>query len=293
VVWVDRQGHEEPIPVPAAAYTVPRLSPDGVRLALDVRGQENHVWIWDFARQTSTRFSINRDGESYPVWTADGQRLVFSSDTPTPAGLFWQAADGTGMAERLWTTPEYVFLSAVSRDSSWVVFTGGGDLMALSLRGDRQVRPLVQTPYLEINGDLSPDGRWLAYQSDESGQFEIYVRPFPDVNAGRWKVSTGGGARPLWSRNGAELFYLTGARYPGPSGALMSVRVKRETTWTADPPTKLFDGDYVSPVVGRTYDASANGQRFVMIKPTDEAAHPSVIVVQNWDQELKRLVPTR
>ena len=291
VVWVDRQGHEEPIDAPTGAYDAPALSPDGTRLALETRGQEIHIWIWSLARQTLTRFTFARGTEAYPRWTPDGRRLVFASNVPTPPGLFWQPADGTGAAERLTRNRDFPFLSAVSRDSSQIVFSENGDLMVASLRGERQARPLLQTPFNEMNGDISPDGRWLAYQSNESGQFEIYVRPFPDVNSGRWQVSTGGGTRPLWARNGQELFYLAGAGNQGPSGALMSVHVKREASWTADTPTKLFEGGYVSPINGRTYDVSASGQRFVMIKPASEAAPPSIIVVQHWLDELNVKVP--
>ena len=154
------------------------------------------------------------------------------------------------------------------------------------------VRPLVQTTFNELNGEISPDGRWVAYQSNESGQDEIYVRPFPDANSGRWLISTGGGTRPLWARSGKELFYL------GPSGAVMSAAVEGGSTFRAGNPTRLFEGRYFMSATsaGRTYDVSPDGQRFLMIKVgdgADETAAPaSLIVVQNWFEELKRLVPT-
>ena len=146
----------------------------------------------------------------------------------------------------------------------------------------------------ELNAEISPDGRWLAYQSNESGRPEVHVRPFPDVNSGHWQISTDGGIRPLWARNGRELFYST------PTGALMRVAVQGGPSFTADRPTRLFEGlyfDYAqtggSP--GRTYDVSPDGKRFLMIKEGREAngTPPSIVVVQNWTEELKRLVPTR
>jgi len=155
-----------------------------------------------------------------------------------------------------------------------------------------EVQPLIQTPFAERNGDVSPDGRWLVYESDESGQFEIYVRPFPDVMGGRWQVSTGGGTRPLWARNGQELFYLA------PTGALMRVGVERGPTWTATAPAQLAGGRYFAAAgnPGRTYDVSPDGRRFLMIKvggESDQTAPPSIVVVQNWVEELKRLVPAK
>ena len=172
--------------------------------------------------------------------------------------------------------------------------------MVLPLTGDRRVQPLVQTPFNELNGDISPDGRWLAYQSDESGQREIYARPFPDVSGGKWQISTNGGTRPLWARNGQELFYLATNRA---AAALMSVRIDRGTTWAPGTPTKLFEGRYFFndglriTGDGRTYDASPDGQRFLMIKlgsgSDQTATPPTLVVVLNWSEELKRLVPPK
>jgi Tol biopolymer transport system component len=150
----------------------------------------------------------------------------------------------------------------------------------------------VQTGFNELNADISPDGRWFAYQSNESGENEIFVRPFPNAGGGRWLISTGGGMQPRWARDGQELFYLA------PTGTLMSVRIQRGSTFAATTPTKLFEGPYYRGAganLGRTYDVSPDGQRFLMIKQggSDQAAVPAQInVVQHWTEELKRLVPT-
>ena len=157
----------------------------------------------------------------------------------------------------------------------------------------RRIQPLLETPANERNGVVSPPGgRWLAYESDSSGRFEIYVRPFPDVSAGQWLISTGGGTRPVWAPNGHELFYLA------PDGAIMAVRVHpRGGAWSADSPAKVFAGSYATgaPVSGRNYDISPDGKRFLMIKEASSQARqapPQIVVVQNWLEELKRLVPT-
>jgi serine/threonine-protein kinase len=185
----------------------------------------------------------------------------------------------------------------VSPDGRFVIFTEtapttANDVMQMTLDGTRRVTPLVQTPFVEQDGIVSPDGRWLAYEANDSGRIEISVRPFPEVNGGRWQVSTAGGTRPLWAPSGQELFYIS------PTGALMRVGVQRGPSWAATTPTQLVKEGYATLAggnFGRTYDIAPDGQRFLMIKDagTDQtAAPPSLIVVQHWDQELKRLVPT-
>jgi serine/threonine-protein kinase len=278
----------------------PRLSPDGSRAALFAVDQEADIWLWDLNRTTLTRVTFDGGLDLYPVWTADGRRLIFSSERAGSRNLFWQAADGTGGAERLTESSNLQNAVSVSPDGTRLIFTEAAqktrdDVMQVLLDGTRRVTPLVQSPFNERNGVISPDSRWLAYEADDSGQPEIYVRPYPDVNSGHWQVSTVGGTRPLWARNGQELFYLSLA------GVLMRVSVERGESWAATAPTMLFktDGYFMIPGgnPGRTYDISADGQRFLMIKqgggPGQSATPPSLIVVQNWTEELKRLVPTR
>jgi serine/threonine-protein kinase len=167
--------------------------------------------------------------------------------------------------------------------------------MLLPLQGERRLAPLVQTPFREMNAEISPDGRLIAYQSAESGRDEIYVRPFPNVNEGRWQVSTGGGIRPLWARSGQELFYITSA-----DDAVMSTAISGTPAFKSSNPTKVFDTSAYSTGrqtanLGRTYDVSPDGRRFLMIKQAGDqtAARPQILVVQNWTEELKRRVPSR
>jgi serine/threonine-protein kinase len=151
----------------------------------------------------------------------------------------------------------------------------------------------VQSPFAERNGVVSPDGRWLAYEANDSGRVEVYVRPFPEVNSGHWQVSTTGGTRPLWAPSGQELFYVA------PTGALMRVGVERAPSWAATTPTFLVKERFPSLNThnGRTYDISSDGQRFLLIKEDggseQTAAPPQIIVVQHWTEELKRLVPIK
>ena len=297
LVWVDRTGKEEPVAAPPRAYQHPRLSPDGTRVALCSIDQENDLWIWDLRRATLTRLTLDPGTDWFPVWTPDGRRIIFSSNRGGAFNLWWQAADGTGAAERLTTSSNAQFVTGITPDGTAVIFneqtkTMGNDLLQLALDGTRRVTPLLQTKFDERNGIVSPDGRWLAYESNSSGPFEIYVRPFPNVGGGQWQVSTAGGRQPLWARSGKELFYF------GADGALLRVPVEASgATWNAGTPMKLLEGRYYTGTgSGRAYDVSPDGQRFLMIKApgTDaSAAPPALIVVQHWDEELKRLVPTK
>jgi eukaryotic-like serine/threonine-protein kinase len=298
LVWVSRQGQETSIAAPPRAYIYPRIAPDGASVTLASADLEFDLWRWDFGRTTLTRLTFDRAQDSWPAWTPNGRRLIFSSERAGARNLFWQAADGAGAVARLTESPNVQNAVAVSPDGTRLIFTEtapktGEDVMQVELDGTHRVTPLVQTPFVERNGIISPDSRWLAYEANDSGGLEVYVRPFPDVNGGHWQVSTGGGTRPLWARNGQELFYLS------PTGALMRVGVERGRSWAATTPTVLIkEGYFAVPGAnaGRTYDISPDGQRFLLIKSgggSEQAAAPiTLIVVQHFDEELKRLVPT-
>jgi serine/threonine-protein kinase len=299
LVWVNRAGQEQPIATPARPYLFPRLSPDGTRIAVTRQDQERDIWIWDVGRAALTRLTIDPATDQLPIWTADGRRVIFQSNREGGTyNLWWQAADGSGKAERL-TTGEHIQVPiGTSADGTTLIFsevttTTGLDLMRLALDGTRRVTPLLQTQSNELNGELSPDGRWLAYQSDRSGHEEIYLQPYPDTGAGQWEVSTAGGIQPVWARSGKELFYVA------PDGSLMSVVVEANgRTWRAAAPVKLFHGHYDTrgPIPPRMYDVSPDGQRFLMLKPAGSdqpAAAPSITIVQHFAEELKARVPTK
>jgi serine/threonine-protein kinase len=293
LVWVDRQSREEePLGADSHPYIQPRVSPDGTKVAVSTVDERSDIFVWDLARRKLSQLTSDLAPEFSPVWTADSRRLLFFW-AGRASGLFWRPVDGTGEAEELSAGLKgNMQPSGVTLDRRVLLTLGGRDLMVLTLDGTRHVEPLLQTEYTERNGVVSPsDGRWLAYESDSSGRFEIYVRPFPNVSAGRWPITTAGGTRPLWAPNGRELFYVA------PDGALMAVRVdSRAGTWSAGSPTKALEGPYVTVtgLTGRTYDGSPDGKRFLMIKqPANQAVAPQIIAVQNWTEELKRLVPAR
>ena len=315
LVWVDRGGREETIPAAPESYVHPRLSPDGTRLALTFpdKKQNLDIRVWDFATRTWTRVTSEPATDGEAVLTPDGQRLIFTSTRTGAISLFRQAANGTGTAERLLElSRQNSALPALSPDGKQVVLRASESGSSYVLIADLQAaqradesssrgkpRPLVKTQFEEYNAEISPDGRWLAYQSNSSGAYEVYVPPFPEVENGRWTVSTAGGAEPLWSRDGHELFYRA------PSGAVMRVSIAPGSTWKASAPTQLFaatsyalsgSGD-LRITLSRTYDVTPDGQRFLMLKnadaPTQSSDVPRIVIVQNWLEELRRLVPTK
>ncbi len=288
LVWVDRDGREETLAAEPRAYRQPRISPDGGRVAVVLRDPEQDIWIWDFARETLTPLTFAPRSDFYPVWTPDGRRVAFASNRDGKFNLFWKAADGTGTVERLTESENLQFPYAFTPDGRQLVFSEFGEqsvtLGVLSLEGSSE--PLLENEFDEQNGEISPDGLWLAYQSNASGQDEIYVRPFPNVDDGRWPISSGGGTRPLWARDGQELFYLA-------AGAMMAVDVQTEPSFAPGNAEEVFAvRGYFVESVGRTYDISRDGERFLMIKEDAGGESTEFIFVQNWFEELKRLVPT-
>jgi serine/threonine-protein kinase len=296
LVWVDRQGREEPIPAPVRPYFTPQVNPADGRVLVTVADRDVDLWVWEPPRRTLARVTFTPGLDVYPLWTPDGRRVVFSSEREGARNLFWQTADGAGAVERLTRSPNTQYSTAVSPDGSRVIFTetapaSGEDVMQVELTGNHTVTALVQSPFAERNGILSPDGRWLAYEANDSGQVEIYVRPYPHITSGHWQVSTGGGTRPLWSRTGQELFYVS------PPGAIMRVGVGPGATWATTTPSTIVKEGYTTALgafLGRTYDISRDGQRFLVVKiASANVAPPQIIVVQHFDEELKRLVPTK
>jgi serine/threonine-protein kinase len=295
LTWVDRQGRETPIAAPPRAYTYPRLSPDETRVALDIGGSNRDIWIWDLRRESLDLFTLNdASPNALAAWSPDGLRLAFGSARFGVTNLFLQAADGSGAPQRLLDSPQVQVPLSFTPDGRYLVFAEpnpgrGFDQMAVSLDGRRHVIPLLQTAANEESTEVSPSGRWMAYSSDESGQTEVYVRPFPDSDRERWKVSLGGGKQPQWSRDGRELFYLTSA------GAMMAVPVSETPELSLGQPVKLFDDAGFAHITGgRSYDITKDG-RFLITKaqrPSGTSAPGSLVIVHNWFEELKRLVPT-
>ena len=301
LVWVDRNGQESAIAVPARAYIEPRLSPDDTRLAVAVADQEHDIWMWDLKRGGPlARLTSDPSPDGHPIWTADGQRLVFASLRSGAYNLYAQAADGTGIVERLTAGADRHIPAFVRPDGTGIIGT------VIAMQGDIAwfkpatkssesssfgVDRMIHTNAVEFSPDVSPDGRYIAYQLQEPGRSQIVVRPFPQVEDGWWQVSTTGGARPRWARNGRELFYLDEAN------RLTAVQVQTSgRAFVHGSPTTVLETTYAGPFENaHPYDVSADGQRFLMIKQdaTAAAAQTGLTVVLNWFEELKTKVPMR
>jgi serine/threonine-protein kinase len=287
LVWVSRGGAEQVVAAPAHEYRNPRLSPDGRQVAVAVEEQQNQVWLYDVARETLTPLTFEGSHGS-PAWTPDGKRIVFYSTQAGPPNLFWQLADGSGGIGRL-TTSDYIDTpSSWTPDGQVLAFTEttpttGIDIWTLRL-SDRKAQPFVRTPSNEGAPRFSPDRRWLAYVSDESGRDEICLQPYPG-SGGKRQISTEGGNEPAWNGNGRELFYRNGNK-------MMAVEVRTQPGFSAGKPRVLFEGPYVpAPVMFPNYDVTADGQRFLMLKANEQdQAATQIHVVLNWFEELKRRV---
>ena len=291
VVWVDREGDSKPLLDTPGRYSMPRLSPDGQNLAVDNAEGGGDIWTYDLERGVLSRLTFHsaRDGE--PVWTPDSQRIVFDSERGGGLRtLFWKTADGSGETEQLTRGGEGPQLPfSFTPDGKVLAFSEtipktGWDIWTLQLDGDRTPELFLRTDANEFRPVFSPDGGWIAYESDESGRDEIYVRPFP-ASDGKWQISTGGGTAPRWAPDGSELFYLEENR-------MMSVPVTIGTSFQPGTPSVLFTHDNPSGPPP-AYSVSPDGIRFVMLQPSEKETPPGQInVVLNWFEELKRLVPT-
>jgi serine/threonine-protein kinase len=310
LVWVDRKGHETAINAPQGPYIEAMLSPDGTQVALAMRDEQADVHILDMASGNLRRLTVGASIDTQPIWTNDG-RIIFASRTNGPSNLFIQPADGAGVPQRLTTSSDIQIPTAMAPDGTGVLGweisrANAADIVWFPLArspGQAQgtpaassgssVKRVIETPFVEIGPEISPNGRYLAFWTNASGQFEIWVRPFPNVDDGRWIVSNGGGTRPAWARNGRELFYLD------LTNRLMVTQVQTQgRTFMHGTPTRVLESSYAAPAENsRPYDVSRDGQRFLMIKdmPTaaGEAAGPRLAVVLHWLEELKQKVPVR
>jgi len=291
LVWVSRNGAEQPVAGPVHAYRSLRLSPDGRRAAVIIDEEETQIWLYDLSRETLTRFTFGGNYNSAPVWTPDGKRIAFMSNREGSQNVFWEPADSSGGPERL-TTSEYTHVPmSWSPDGQLLAFSEinsatGYDIWVLRL-SERKAQVFLRTPFNESVPRFSHDGRWLAYVSDESGRYEIYVQPYPGPG-GKLQISTEGGTEPVWNPNGRELFYRSGNK-------MIAVDITTQPGFAAGKPRVLFERQYVpTPLTSPDYDVSPDGQRFLMLKSIESAgsAPTQINIVLNWFEELKQKVPT-
>jgi serine/threonine protein kinase/Tol biopolymer transport system component len=292
--WIDRAGRLLQPVGPLANYRGIDLSPDGTRVAAHrhERAMQGDVWVTELARGTTSRITSDPQENSSPIWSPDGRFIAFASLRGGKWGLYRKASDNTGGEERLLESDGIVSPQSWSPDGQSIVYTAPpGDLWLLPLSGDRKPMVLVNSRFAETWGQVSPDGRWLAYASNETGAFEVYVRPFP-AGGGKVQVSTRGGQNPRWRRDGRELFYM--ALLAGEK--LMAVDVTTaHGTFEAGPPKELFDSGLVTTIGHsgpyHSYAVSPDGQRFLIPQPpsgSTPGTSAPVVVVINWAAALQK-----
>jgi serine/threonine-protein kinase len=299
LVWVDRHGAVQPASVTKRNYQFPRLSPDGQRLAVRIQAagtvgsdKGSDVWLYQFARGTLSRLTFNENDAETPVWTPDGKFVTFAATRGNPVRqILKKPADGSAGEELLAGSDRHLHLGGWSPggDTLVAMATDTGHIWLLRPADKQALRPFLQTQYQTRAGTISPDGRWLAYASNDSNRFEVYVQAFPGPGA-KYQISTDGGAEPIWARNGRELFYRNGDRM------MVATIQTQDRRFDAGTPAALFEGHFaVSNVSGGDawYDVSPDGQRFLMLRPEDSQSAASIVMVQDSLDELKRLVPTK
>jgi hypothetical protein len=293
LVWVDRHGVATPLGSPPRGYEHVRLSPDGQRLALTIREPSGtDIWMYELARDTFTR--LTSDGTSAaPVWSPDGTRVAFSADAGREIAV--RVANRGGPTERSFRAtrpgqiPNAWFPESWSPDGRMLSVMQYGlmtmaDIWSLSLDDSSTSGPIVERPGYQLGSRISPDGRWLAYLSEETGQWEVNVTSFPDGHGTR-QVSSGGGTEVAWSRSGRELFYKSAN-----GGALVAVPVDTRAGFVPAKPVRLFEAGSLSAFTGSgTFNVSPDGERFVMVRAHgEEAAANALNVVLGWTDELRR-----
>jgi Tol biopolymer transport system component len=288
LTWVDRAGKRLSAVGLAGDIGNPALSPDEKRAAvrvLDAQGNRD-IWVFDLERGTNTRLTFDPANDNNPIWSPDGSRIAFSSDRNRGSfTLYQKLSNGAGAEESMYTGTGVISPTCWSRDGRFIVFqqtnpTTDVDLMVLPLFGERKPTSFVTTPATEVHGRLSPDGKWLAYASDESGSFEAYVQAFPGPG-GKWQISTRSGLQPVWRADGRELYYLT------QDGRMMAVSIDTESGFAPGVPVQLFDRVPVSPA-SSLYAVSRDGQRFLLNLPMNGDRITPLTLVLNWDAEMKR-----
>ncbi len=291
LVWLDRNGKRLSTVGDPGDYSNPALSPDEKKLAVgrtDPQTRTRDIWIFDLERGTSSRFTFDPADDLNRTWSPDGKRIAFTSDRKGHRDIYQKSAAGTGQDEPLTeaTTGNQAAIQDWSGDGKTILFhttrhNRGGNIWMLPLEGKRKPSPVIDTVFETTNARLSPNGRWIAYSSNESGKFEVYIQSFPPSGA-KWQVSTNGGDEAQWRQDGKELFYLAD------DNRLMAVDVKTESPdFQAGIPKKLFEVHRTAVVRRNHYVVAANGQRFLAVLPLEETTS-HMTVVTNWAAGLKR-----
>jgi Tol biopolymer transport system component len=307
IYWMDRQGKFTPLRETPAVYCCPTFSPDGKRLALQISdGRRSDIWVYEWEHDTLTRLTFGtEDNYLSPLWTPDGQRITYASfdETRGVGELYWKRADGTGDAQRLTETRSRKFADSWRPDGRVLAFdqltssaSNSWEILTMSIEGNEksgwkpgEPKPFLSGPFTQNTATFSLDGRWVAYTSNESGNYEVYVRPFPGPG-GKWQVSTDGGSSPNWSRKGREIVYRT-----EDNKIMVANYTASGDSFHADKPQRWSPGQFTD--LGGSineFDLHPDGKRIAVLKaPGGEAlAVNKVSFIFNFFDELRRKVPS-
>jgi len=286
--WVDRTGRPLETVGPSGRYERPALSQDEKRLAFTRTDQQaaGDIWLLDLVRRTPSRFTFSPASESNPVWSPDGLQILYSSNQDGHPAIFAKATAGTRPEHLVLSARDkaaYLIPSQVSPDGKLLLYFGGGlpdvDVFTVPLAGEPKPMPLVQTPFVDAEPQFSPDGRWVAYVTNETGRNEVYVQPFPPMGA-KWQISSNGGRQPMWRRDGRELFFVNDAHQ------FYGVDIRAGTTFEYGTPRVLFNMRANVTDTRNSYVVSADGQRFLVNMLLNAAPSP-INLVLNWTAGLK------
>ena len=301
IQWLDRAGRRTPLRATSTNWGNPQFSPDGTRLAVEINdGKQLAVWVYEWEHDRASQLTLNPAQNQKPVWTPDGRRIVFWSNRDVQQNLYWQRADGTGDAQRL-TNSQYPQSAASWHPGGKILAfqetrpQTGADLMCVAIEGDELTgwKPgtptsFLSTAALEREPMFSPDGKWLAYQANDTGRFEIYVRPFPGPG-GTWLISTAGGITPTWSRTRRELLYRS------PENQLMvAAYTASGDSFRAEKP-RLWAEGYIGPQTGqRSFDLHPDGERVAVAPELGSFDRPQdrLVFILNFFDELRRMAAT-
>ena len=293
-IWVTRAGEATPVDPqwkPDGTINTIALSPDGKQIALELVKTKSDIWVKQLPAGPFSRITFGDTANMRPSWSPDGRNVVYLADRGDGAGLpFMRRADGVGAPQRLLVKRMGFGQVAETPDGQWLVLRravsdeGNGDIYAMKM-GDTTLVPLVTTPAREFTPAVSPDGKWLAYASNESGVSEIYVRPFPNAASARWQVSATGGSEPVWAHSGKELFYRNG------HNDLVAAQINSSAGFSVGAQTTLFSLSPFLPTGSvQLYSVAPDDKRFLMLRETVSADPKEVIVTENWFSELNARV---
>jgi Tol biopolymer transport system component len=294
LIWYDRAGKQGELALPETAhFSDPRLSPDGSKLAVTIADSPAtaDIWVIDMARKAKSRITFGPGENLAPVWWPDGRSIVFGSNRDGGYAIYRRAADGTGADEKVLETPgAQIWPYSVSPDGRYIAYqqfmpsqaNRANDVWALPMFGDRKPFPVVSTPFNEVDPAISPDGKWVAYVSNDTGQYEVYIKPFPS-GQGKWQVSTTGSrGLAFWRGDGRELYFLS------MGGKLTAVEVREKgASLELGTPQELFQANTFR-ITGTPFVASADGKRFLINGSTAQAASQPLTLVTNWTADLKK-----